>query len=180
MKFVYIALELPDLEDLALPVAASGTPISRDGAPLIRWTEAKMQIEMLVGALRPLTILQIGSGERLFYGANEGVVVVTKGSLAEALATISPGAFDAIILGRGLRDAWSSTAYERVAEVAGSTPIVALTESVEQLTTLKAQRERVHDVVVTAAASSSVLEQLALAATIRRRALAANPQLKIG
>ena len=67
---------------------------------------------------------------------------MTKGSLAEALATLSPGAFDAIILGRGLRDAWSSTAYERVAEVAGSTPIVAWTESVEQFTTLKAQRER--------------------------------------
>ena len=130
-----------------------------------------MHLEMLVGALRPLSILQVGSGERLFRDVSEGVVLADKGSLGDALDTLSREKFDAIVLVWGVRDAWSSTAYERVAEIAGSTPIVAWTDSVEQLARLKAQHERTQDVIVAAAASSLVVEQLTLAATIRRRAL---------
>jgi hypothetical protein len=143
--------------------------------PLIRWTEAHMRVEMLVAALRPLAILQVGSGQRLFRNAKADVARVDEDSLSGALDTLGREEFDAIVLGWGLRDAWSATAYERVAGIAGPISIVAWTDSVEQLTTLKAQHQREQDMIVAAATSSSVIEQLALAATIQRRALAAGP-----
>jgi hypothetical protein len=138
-----------------------------------------MRVKMLVGALCPLSILQIGSG-RLFRDPDEGVLVADEGSLGGALNILNDKDFDTIVLGRGLRDAWPPTAYERLAEIAGSTPIVAWTDSVEQLTRLKVQHGRMQDLIVAAAASSSVVEQLTLAATIRRRALAAEPGLQSG
>jgi hypothetical protein len=139
-----------------------------------------MRVEMLVGALCPLSILQIGSGKPLFRDADEGVLVADEGSLGGALNILNDKDFDAIVLGRGLRDAWPPTAYERLAEIAGSTPIVAWTDSVEQLTRLKVQHGRMQDLIVATAASSSVVEQLTLAATIRRRALAAESGLQTG
>jgi CheY-like chemotaxis protein len=139
-----------------------------------------MRVRMIVGALCPLSILQIGSGKRLFHDADEGLLVAAEGALGDALDILGREEFDAIVLGRGLPDGWPPTAYERLAEMAGSTPIIAWTDSVEQLTRLKTQHGRMQDLIVAAAASSSVVEQLTLAATIRRRALAAEPGLQAG
>jgi hypothetical protein len=139
-----------------------------------------VHVEVLVGALRPLRILQIGSGKRLFREVNEGVVLADNGSLGDALDTLSREDFDVVVLGGGLRDAWSPAAYERLIEITGSTPIVAWTDSVEQLIRLKVQHGRAHDLIVAAAASSSIVEHLTLAATIRRRALATDPGLQTG
>jgi CheY-like chemotaxis protein len=139
-----------------------------------------MRVRMIVGALCPLSILQIGSGKRIFHDADEGVLIAGEGSLGGALDILGRTEFDAIVLGRGLPDAWPPTAYERLAEIAGSTPIIAWTDSVEQLTRLKAQHGRIEDLIVAAAASSLVVEQLTLAVTIRRRALAAEPGLQTG
>jgi hypothetical protein len=139
-----------------------------------------MRVRMIVGALCPLSVLQIGSGKPLFHDADEGVLVAGEGSLGGALDILGRTEFDAIVLGRGLPDAWPPTAYERLVEIAGSTPIIAWTDSVEQLTRLKAQHGRMQDLIVAAAASSLVVEQLTLAVTIRRRALAAEPGLQTG
>jgi len=142
--------------------------------------KSNMRVEMLVGALQPLSILQVGGSKPLFPVANQGVALATRGLLRDALDTLSREHFDAIVLGSALQDAWSPTAYERVAEIAASTPIVAWTASVDQLVVLKTQQGRIQDVIVAAAVSQSIVEQLTLSAIIRSRALAAVSGLQTG
>jgi hypothetical protein len=79
--------------------------------------------------------------------------------------------FDAIVLGPSIADAWPTAAYEKIAELAGRTPVVVQTEHVTPMVSLKQRHDREEDIIV-ATTSPSLLTHLTLAAILRSRALA--------
>ena len=129
--------------------------------------------ELLVRALQPLSLLQIGLQQRLFPGFRGQVRVCRIRSLEQALDFLAAEEFDAIVLGPDVPDAWRTSAYERLAESAGSTPVVVEADSVKPMITVKQRQDRADDTIVSSAAPILVVERIILAAVIRHRTLAA-------
>jgi hypothetical protein len=72
------------------------------------------------------------------------------------------------------------SAYERLAEAAGSTPVVVKADPVEPMIMVKRRQDRADDVIVSSATPPLFLERMTLAAVLRNRALAASPGTQIG
>jgi hypothetical protein len=136
--------------------------------------------ELLIKALQPLSILQIGLQPQRLGGGRGQLTVRKVRSLAQALGLLAEEEFDAIILEPDLADAWPTAAYERVAEAAGSTPVVVKADPVEPMIMVKRRWDRADDVIVSNAAPPLLLERIILAAVLRNRALAASPATQIG
>lgn len=128
--------------------------------------------ELLIRALRPFSLLQIGLQQQLFLGCRGDVVVRIVRSLERALGLLAGEEFDAIILGPELTDAWPTTAYERLAEAAGSMPVIVAAGQEEPIVMVRQQQDRAHDENISSAATSLVLERIVLAAVLRNRAFA--------
>ena len=142
--------------------------------------QASMSDELLIKALQPLNILQIGMQRQLLSGYRRQATVRGVGSLDQALGLLAEKEFDAIILGPDLADAWPTGAYERIAAAAGSTPIVVEADPVEPMMVVKRRQDRADDVIVRSAAAPLFLKRMILAAVLRSRALAASPDTQIG
>jgi hypothetical protein len=136
--------------------------------------------ELLIKALQPLRILQIGLQPQRLGGGGGQLTVRKVRSLAQALGLLAEEEFDAIILEPDLADAWPTAAYERVVEVAGSTPVVVKADPVEPMIMVKRRWDRADDVIVSNAAPPLLLERIILAAVLRNRAIAASPATQIG
>jgi DNA-binding NarL/FixJ family response regulator len=136
--------------------------------------------ELLIKALQPLSVLQIGSQRKLLGGCRGQVTVREVRSLDQALGLLAADEFDAIILGPDLADAWPTSVYEHVAKAAGSTPVVVKADPVEPMIMVKRRQDRADDVIVSSAAPPLLLERMTLAAVLRNRALAASPATQIG
>jgi DNA-binding NarL/FixJ family response regulator len=136
--------------------------------------------ELLIKALQPLSILQIGLQPQLLGGGRGQLTVCKVRSLEQALGLLAKEEFDAIILGPDLADAWPMSAYERLAEAAGSTPVVVKADPVEPMIMVKRRQDRADDVIVSSATPPLFLERMTLAAVLRNRALAASPGTQIG
>ena len=129
--------------------------------------------EPLIRALQPLNLLQIGMSQQLFHGWHGQAVVRIVRSLEHALGRLAGEDFDAIILGPELTDAWPTTAYERLAEAAGSIPVVVAAGQEEPMVMVRQRQDRAHDEIISSAAPTLVLERITLAAELRNRAFAA-------
>jgi hypothetical protein len=136
--------------------------------------------ELLIKALQPLSILQIGLQPQRLGGGRGQLTVRKVRSLAQALGLLAADEFDAIILEPDLADAWPTAAYERVVEAAGSTPVVVKADPVEPMIMVKRRWDRADDVIVSNAAPPLLLERIILAAVLLNRALAASPATQIG
>ena len=134
--------------------------------------------DLVIVALQPLRILQIGVPGQLLDGRGD-VAVWRIRSLDEGLGALAKHEFDAIVLGADVVDAWPTAAYERIAELAGATPVVVQADFIEPMASIKQQQLREHDIVV-ATAKSSLLGRMALTAILRNRALAQEPGTEIG
>ena len=139
--------------------------------------QASILDNLVIEALQPLSILQIGVPEQLLDDCGE-VAIRKVGSLDEAVGAVVQHDFDAIVLRADAVDAWPTAAYERIAELAGPTPVVVQTGLVGALARIKQQHLREEDIVV-ATAESSLLGRLALAAILRNCALAQEPGTEI-
>ena len=135
--------------------------------------------DLVIEALQPLSILQIGVPAQLLDGACGDVAVRRVRSLHEAVGAIAQHEFDAIVLRSGAVDAWPTAAYEQVAMLAGATPIVVQTDFVGPMTSIKQQQDRNQDILV-ATPKASLLGRLVLTAILRNRALAEEPGTEIG
>jgi hypothetical protein len=135
--------------------------------------------ELVIEALQPLSILQIGVPGQLLNGNGRGVVVRKVRSLDEGVCALAQHEFDAIVLGADVVDAWPTAVYEQLAEVAGSTAVLVQTDFIGPMAGIKQRQNREQDVIV-ATAEPSLLRRLALAAILRRRALAEEPTTQIG
>ena len=129
--------------------------------------------ELLIRALQPLSLVQIGLQQQLFAGFRDQVKVRRIRSLEQALDLLAAEEFDAIVLGPDLPDAWPTTAYERLAESADTTPVVVEADSVAPMITVKQRQNRTDDTIVSSAAPILVVERITLAAVLRHRTLAA-------
>ena len=129
--------------------------------------------EFLIRALRPVSVLQIGLQQELFNGCRGEVFVRVVRALEHALALLAAEEFDVVILGPELTDAWPATAYERLIEAVGSTPVVVATEQVEPIQTARQRQYRAYDEIISSGAPTVVLERIALAAVLRNRTFAA-------
>ena len=136
--------------------------------------------ELLIKALQPLSILQIGLQPQRLGGGRGQLTVRKVRSLEQALGLLAEEEFDAIILEPDLADAWPTAAYERVVEAAGSTPVVVKADPAEPMIMVKRRRDRADDVIVSNAAPPLLLERIILAAVLLNRALAASPATQIG
>jgi DNA-binding NarL/FixJ family response regulator len=131
--------------------------------------------ELLLRALHPLSLLQIGMPRQLFDGWRDQAVIHIGRSLEHALGLLAREEFDVIILGPELTDAWPTTAYERLAKAAESLPIVVAAGQEEPMLMVKQQQDRANDEIISSVAPGLVLEQIVLAAVLRNRAFAALP-----
>lgn len=129
--------------------------------------------ELLIRALEPLSLLQIGLQQELFRGCCGEVAVRIVRSLEHALGLLAEEEFDVVILGPGLTDAWPTTAYERLTEAVGGTPVVVAAEQAEPIQMVRRLQDRARDEIISSAAPTVVLERIALAAVLRNRTLAA-------
>jgi DNA-binding NarL/FixJ family response regulator len=129
--------------------------------------------ELLIRALQPLSLLQTGMPRQLFDGWRGQAVVHIARSLEHAVGLLAGGEFDAIILGPELTDAWPTTAYERLAEAAGSIPVVVAAGQEEPMLMARQRQDRACDEIISSAAPTLVLERIILAAVLRNRAFAA-------
>ena len=129
--------------------------------------------ELLIRALRPVSVLQIGLQQELFNGCRGEVFVRIVRSLEHALGLLAAEEFDVVILGPELTDAWPTTAYERLTEAVGGTPVVVAAEQVEPIQMVRRLQERACDEIISSAAPTVVLERIALAAVLRNRTFAA-------
>lgn len=129
--------------------------------------------ELLIRGLQPLSLLQIGLQQQLFSGSRGEVTARIVRWLEHALGLLAGEEFDVIILGPELADAWPTTAYERLAEAAGSTPIVVAADQAESMLMVRRRQDRASDEIISSAAPPVVLERITLAAVLRNRALAA-------
>jgi len=123
--------------------------------------------------LQPLSLVQIGLQQQLFAGFRDQVKVRRIRSLEQALDLLAAEEFDAIVLGPDVPDAWPTTAYERLAESADTTPVVVEADSVEPMITVKQRQDRLDDTIVSSAAPILTVERVTLAAVLRHRTLAA-------
>jgi hypothetical protein len=135
--------------------------------------------DLVIDALQPLSILQIGVAGQLLDGDSRGVGVRKVRSLDEAACAIAQHKFDVIVLGSNVVDAWPTAAYERIAELAASTVVLVQTDFIGPMAGIKERHNREQDVIV-ANAGPSLLRRLALAAILRSRALAEEPATEIG
>jgi DNA-binding NarL/FixJ family response regulator len=129
--------------------------------------------EFLIRALQRVSVLQIGLQQELFDGCRGEVAVRIVRSLEHALGLFAAEEFDVIILGPELTDAWPTTAYERLAEAVGGTPVVVAAEQAEPIQIVRRRQNRANDEIVSSPAPTVVLERIAFAAVLRYRALAA-------
>jgi DNA-binding NarL/FixJ family response regulator len=128
--------------------------------------------EFLIRALQRVSVLQIGLQQELFGGCRGEVAVRIVRSLEHALGLLAAEEFDVIILGPELTDTWPTTAYERLTEAVGGTPVVVAAEQAEPIQMVRRRQDRAHDEIVSSAAPTVVLERIALAAVLRNRTLA--------
>lgn len=135
--------------------------------------------DLVIQALQPLSILQIGVSEPLLESDRGEVSGPNIRSLDEAVGAIDQQEFDAIVLGSGAVDAWPTTAYEQIAGLAGSTPVVVQTDFVGPMASIKQQHLREQDIIV-ATAKSLLLGRLVLTAILRSRALAEEQGTQVG
>lgn len=134
--------------------------------------------DLVIEALQPLDVLQIGRRGQPLDGDYETVAVRNAESLQEALSIIAQKEFDAIVLGSSVADAWPTAAYEQIAKLAGGTPVVVETEHVRPMANLKQRHDREQDIIV-ATTKPSLLPRLLLATVLRNRALAEDPGAQI-
>ena len=135
--------------------------------------------DRVIEALQPFSILQIGVPGQLLDSDCGGAAVRKVRSLGEAVCAVAQHEFDAIVLGSGVVDDWPTAAYEQMAELAGSTPVLVQTDFVGPMAGIKQQQSREQDVIV-ATAKASILSRLALTAILRSRALAEEPGTQTG
>ena len=139
---------------------------------------ASIHDDLVIEALQPLDILQIGCRGEVLDGDYGTAAVRRSGSLQEAVSVIAQHEFDAIVLGSGIADAWPTAAYEQIADLAGRTPIVVQTEHVGPMASVKKRHVREQDVIVSTP-KASLLARLILAAILQSRALAEDPGAQI-
>lgn len=139
---------------------------------------ASIHDDLVIEALQPLDILQIGCRGEVLDGDYGTAAVRRVGSLQEAVSAIAQHQFDAIVLGSGIADAWPTAAYEQIAKLAGRTPVVVETEHVGPMANLKQRHDREQDIIV-ATTKPSLLPRLLLATVLRNRALAEDPGAQI-
>ena len=135
--------------------------------------------DLVIEALQPLDILQIGVQGQVLDDRCGAAAVRKVRSLSEAVSAIAQHEFDAIVLGSDVADAWPTAAYEQIARLAGPTSILVQADFVGPMTTIKQRQHREQDVVV-ATVSPSLLRRLALSAILRNRALTEKPGTQIG
>ena len=135
--------------------------------------------ELLIKALQPLRILQIGTQQPLLDSGHRAVASASA-TLEHGLCLLDRHEFDAIVLGSDIADGWPAVAYERLAEVAGSMPVLVQADVIGPMAVIKQRHDRAQDVIVAATAGPSLLERLILAAILRSRALAADPSTQTG
>jgi hypothetical protein len=152
-------------------VASHGRRSDRRRAPIVD--------DLMIDALQPLSILEIGVPGKLWNGDCGRVAVRRVRSLEEAICAVAQYEFDAIVLRRDVADAWPTAAYEQMAELAGPTPVLVQTDLIGPMAGIKQRQNREQDVIV-ATAEPSLLQRLALAAILRSRALAEEPTTQIG
>jgi hypothetical protein len=133
---------------------------------------------LVIEALQPLRILQIGVPGQLLDG-DYGSAVRKVRSLDEAIGALAQHDFDAIVLGSSMADAWPTAAYDQIATLAGSTPVLVQADFVGPMAGIKQQHGREQDIIV-ANAIPALLGRLALSAILRSRALAEDPGMQIG
>jgi len=133
--------------------------------------------DLVIEALQPFSILQIGVPGQLLDSDCGGAAVRKVRSLGEAVCAVAQHEFDAIVLGSGVLDVGRQP--EPMAELAGSTPVLVQTDFVGPMAGIKQQQSREQDVIV-ATAKPSILSRLALTAILRRRALAEEPGTQTG
>ena len=142
-------------------------------------SRARIRDELVLEALRPIAVLQIGCPGEVLDQGDWSDAVSSAGSLQEARGLIVQHEFDAIVLGSHLADAWPTTAYEELATLAGSTPVLVQADQVEPMLGIKQRHSREQDMIV-AKVKPSLLTRLMVAAILRRRALAEEPGTRIG
>jgi hypothetical protein len=135
--------------------------------------------DLMVDALQPLSILEIGVPGKLWNGDCGRVAVRRVRSLEEAICAVARYEFDAIVLRSDVVDAWPTAAYEQMAGLAGPMPVLVQTDFIGPMAGIKQRQNREQDVIV-ATAEPSLLRRLALAAILRSRALAEEPATQIG
>jgi hypothetical protein len=146
------------------------------GAQAKPW-RAPIVDQLVIRALQPLSILQIGVPGQLLEKWAELAVRKVR-SLDEAVHALVQHEFDAIVLGADVRDAWPTAAYERIAELAGPTPVVVQSGSLVPMARIKQQQIREGDIIV-ATAKPYILGRLALIAILRSRVLAGEADTEI-
>jgi hypothetical protein len=134
--------------------------------------------DLVIAALQPLDVLQIGCRGQVLDGDYRTAAVRELGSLQEAVSVIAQHQFDAIVLSSGVADSWPTAAYEELARLAGRTPLVVQTEHVGPMASLKRRHDRKQDVIVSTT-KPSLLARFILAAILRSRALADDPGAQI-
>jgi hypothetical protein len=141
---------------------------------------AAISDELLIKALQPLSILQIGRQQPLLDRGGRAVASTNARTLEHGSYLLDRHEFDAIVLGSDIADGWPTVAYERLAEVAGSTPVLVQADVIGPMAVIKQRHDRSQDVIVAATAGPFLLKRLILAAILRSRALAADPGTQIG
>jgi hypothetical protein len=139
---------------------------------------AAIRDDLVIEALQPLDVLQIGCRGQVLDGDHGTAAVRKVGSLQEAISVIAQHEFDVIVLGSGVADAWPTAAYDQIATLAGRTPVVVQTDYVAPMASLKQRHDREHDIIV-ATTKPSLLARLMLAAILRSRAFAEDPGAQI-
>ena len=134
--------------------------------------------DLVIEALQPLHILQIGVPGQMLEGRC-GAAVRKVRSLDEAMGAIALHEFDAIVLGSSVADVWPTAAYEQIATLAGSTPVLVQADFVGPMAGIKQQHDREQDIIV-ATDTPSLLGRLVLSVILQSRALAEVPGTQIG
>ena len=134
--------------------------------------------DLVIEALQPLHLLQIGVPGQLLEG-DYGAAVRKVKSLDDAIGALAQHDFDAIVLGSSVADAWPTAAYEQIATLAGSTPVLVQVDSVGPMAGIKQRHDRKQDLIV-ATDTPSLLGRLVLSVILQSRALAEVPGTQIG
>ena len=128
---------------------------------------------LLVKALGPFSLLQIGFQPQLFCERPAEVAARVVTTLRQALDLLASEEFDVIVLGRDITDAWPTTVYQSLAEAVRSTPVIVAADRADTMLMVRRRLERNQDEIISPAVPTIVLELIALAAVLRHRALAA-------
>jgi hypothetical protein len=133
--------------------------------------------DLVIEALQPFHILQIGVPGQLLDRGYEAAVREVR-SLDEAIGALAQHDFDAMVLGSSVADAWPTAAYDQIAKLAGSTPVLVQADFIGPMAGIKQQHDREQDIIV-ATLRPSLLGRLVLSAILRSRVLAENPGTQI-